>query len=364
MKTNDTLILLLLLISCSDKQSNDFETQITVDYKNLSEVRLSEYVEDVSVVKLETSGDCIIGNIAKIQLYEDRIYILDDLSNAVYIFDKNGAFTGCLNRRGAGPGEYVLLKDMCVSEKGILVLDFSTQSLLLYDFNFNLKEKTGYSSYSSNVIVTDTTFWTYNEPSPWTEDYQLEHIDKNGRIIKGYFPRGEYNGETMMNWMSSNVFQVNNDEFYFSPRYGNIIYKKKDDQWDGNINISFGNKTFPANRFIGDYNIYSDEFDYIIRDKFYISDKLVVLDFFLKNIRHFSFTDRETKITKSGKTVNDIIAGLERFAPMYFDDNYLIDSIEAEYVIESFPVVMEYDKSLSGLSVTDNPVLLFYKLKS
>jgi hypothetical protein len=356
MKKNYKLMILLLLISCSDKRQVDLETQITVDYNSLSDVKLSGYVEDVSVVKLETTDDCIIGNIAKIQLYGDRIYILDNLSNVIYVFDKSGTFISCLNRRGIGPGEYVLLKDMNVTEKGILALDFSTQSLLLYDFNFNMVRKTKYSSFSSEFIISDTTFWTYNEPSPRSDDYQLEHINKNDRKIKGYFPHKKYSESAIMNWTSSNVFQVNNGELYFSPRYGNTIYREKDGQWIEDMNISFGGKTFPSDLFIGDYNISSEEFNYIVSSNYYISNKLIILDFFINNSsRYFSFTDRKTGITESGQVLNDIIPGLDRFAPMHFTGNYLID---AAYVTEDFPVIMEYKKSLSKLSADDNPVLL------
>jgi hypothetical protein len=60
---------------------------------------------------------------------------------------------------------------------------------------------------------------------------------------------------------------------------------------------------------------------------------------------------------------NDIIPGYDRFFPRWSTNNCLIESVDAGYVVEDFPVLIKAG-SLTDLQPDDNPVLVLYTFKN
>jgi hypothetical protein len=349
---------LFITLSCNNGKKisdNVFE----IDYKNLEDITLSDYVNNVKVVRLETSADVLIGEIVKVQIFNHKIYVLDRISNALFIFTEEGKFVNLLGKIGQGPGEYATLFDFNVTNKGLYLLDFG-RSILQYDFDCNFIRQINTDPAAGAFVMNDEYFWIFREPSliPYK---QILMIDKTGNFIRTFFPKEADDGS--MNLASSNLFQKQESDIYFSPRYGNLIYKWDDkDEWKEFISLSFMNQTF-----YGDINKYYSEhleYPFVLRKDFFVLKNFFILNFHLANkCCNYYFHNTFTKTAKSGKVKNDLIRDYERFFPISQSDNSLIESIEAKWVLDYFQGLNELNESLKDLQEDDNPVLVIYEFK-
>ena len=124
---------LVLAVACTGKQGRgdspsaaDGSGVVTIDIDRAKEEKAllySSVLEKPDVIVLETKPECIIQNIFSAELYEDRIYILDDEAKALYVFHRDGTFLNRVGHRGRGHGEYRDLSDFSIDrEKGIIYL--------------------------------------------------------------------------------------------------------------------------------------------------------------------------------------------------------------------------------------------------
>jgi hypothetical protein len=351
----------ILFISCGNERANSPDNVLSIDYRLNSRIRLSEFVNEMTIVPLETSDSCLIGEITKIRLFDNKVYLLDMLSNSVFVYDISGKFVNGLNEAGQGPGEYIRITDLAVNEKGIYVLDISSHKINHYGFDFNFIDEIKIQTVGSSFMMNHTDFWIYNEPTLQANDYQLTQINEKGIAVAGFFPRKTIPARSYYS-ASSNVFQKNGGTLYFSPRYANEIYEMTNDNtWMPCFQLSFKDKTCSSELNISDEDIEGNE--YIFRRNFYLLDRFLAVDYMRNNRRYFSFYDRKTRQIISGKVENDLIPDYDRFFPRWSDNNCLIESVEAEYVQEDFTGLIKA-ASLSELHPDDNPVLVIYTFKN
>ena len=102
------LLLLLLqgIVSC--KPSHEDSTFPTIDLnKDYPTKRIDIHeIADVEYIPLETNEQSLIGN-TDFQAISDKYIIIGDMKYfQIIIFDRQGKFIRCINKRGQGPGEY------------------------------------------------------------------------------------------------------------------------------------------------------------------------------------------------------------------------------------------------------------------
>jgi hypothetical protein len=134
MKTNYFfLVTALCCMSCTQKTSkehagsnteipNDTSTYYTsrnsiipIDFDKPEEPSVFDYFKSVELIPLETSEDVLIGQLQKIIHYQDRYYTFDRQQQIIHVFDDEGKFVFEINRRGQGPGQYLLLDDIHIN---------------------------------------------------------------------------------------------------------------------------------------------------------------------------------------------------------------------------------------------------------
>jgi hypothetical protein len=363
MNNKFVLFLMVFILAVSCKRETDHlsgERVLFIDYSNKSKIKLSGFVSNFSIIRLETSNNSIVGEISKIQFFNDRIYILDMRSNAVFVFDVSGKFIYELNRIGQGPEEYIALTDIQVGENGIYVLDISSHRIIRYGFDFKFMEDIKFDFLGSSFVPDSTGFWLYSEANMRHDDYQLIRIDKKGTVTGKYFRRNT-RPDYSYTYASSNIFQKNSNRLYFSPRCDNVIYEEGMDVWNPAFRLSFNGKTWPGKMNISDEDIEND--DYIFRRNYFILNDYIVNDYIINSQRYFSFYSKRTGRIVSGSIENDIVsAGYDRFFPQFSEGNLLIESISPYYVFEYFPGLLEIE-ALKNIQPDDNPVLILYMLK-
>ena len=88
--------LLLLLTSCGREKRYTVESvahTIIVDETIINtKQKASDVFSEVTIVPLETTDDCLIGQIDKIVVVGDTVFLLDDQSKSILLFDRKGKF--------------------------------------------------------------------------------------------------------------------------------------------------------------------------------------------------------------------------------------------------------------------------------
>jgi hypothetical protein len=144
---------------------------------------ITEFVDSAYFVQL--SSDELIGNITKLQIFEDRIYVLDRFSaKKVFIFDRQGKLLKVIDDQGGGPKEYCQLGDMYINE--------DTRELIIADLrgkyvHYNLN---GEWLRSTSVISESYYDYPMGQDSAFNfmvYDYSLV-LSKGSEVLKKAFP--------------------------------------------------------------------------------------------------------------------------------------------------------------------------------
>jgi len=109
--------------------------------KNQREFNLSEIVNDVEYVKLETNDSCLLGDYCQAIVTPSHIICKQFRpSEDILIFDRKGKFLNHVGRSGQGPGEYVGISYLAVNPllPEIIIADNTLNRLSRFSFSGSL----------------------------------------------------------------------------------------------------------------------------------------------------------------------------------------------------------------------------------
>jgi hypothetical protein len=124
------------ILSCTEQNKSDgnaehiiyFDTKKSIEKYDMKDLTDGTF----GIIPLETTDDCLIANIDKIEIKDDRIYVMDELAQSVYIFDMNGKYLNKIHKRGQGPGEYTNLSYMTVTDSSVIIIDHYAEKQINY----------------------------------------------------------------------------------------------------------------------------------------------------------------------------------------------------------------------------------------
>ena len=123
--------LILVLVSCTDKNESGLPVYDLVGLSDPETVLLSSVCDDIEYVPLET-GNEILGNISGIR-YSAGSYAIQS-GSSISVFDNTGKLLYILDKQGRGPGEYAYASVFDINGTGeILVYDSAKDRLLFYN---------------------------------------------------------------------------------------------------------------------------------------------------------------------------------------------------------------------------------------
>ena len=363
MKILKICLVFFLLVGCqtnkTEKESGN-HIKLNINPKNKESILLSSFVDSIEFIHLNKAGNEIISNISKVQLFNNNIFILDREGNAIFVFKKDGSFVKKIQNTGRGPGEYLQLVDFDISSNGIFLLDYPN-NILHYDIDFEYIEKYNLRGlYTFSFKCYKDLFWTYNEEGSENELFHFSAINREGdtkdRFIKKDFLGKEYQ------WHIGSEFNIHDGNLYFSPLFDNRIYKTNGHEVEKAYTIDFGEYSFPNDQNIFKENIFSQSFNYAVKQNFWITNKYLILDFLYDSERKFMVLDKKNQSIQYGLVDNDLFPDY-RFLPSWNDRNTLIEVVDAFTINEFFPFLRNEVSCLESLSEDDNPVLILYHVK-
>ncbi|WP_080905453.1 6-bladed beta-propeller [Parabacteroides sp. Marseille-P3160] len=356
--TSCLFLFTVFLQSCTTSQKGQPDMLIKVS-RNDTTINASSFIKEIKVIKLETNSDLLISQIGKVQYIKGQLYLFDLPGNCLFIFNNDGSLYKKIKRIGGGPGEYVRLMDFYISKYKSFILDFAKQTIIQYDKDFNFIEQNKYSTFGSKFVFHNGNYWIYNEPSGRKNDYQYIVVDENGKTINQFLPRN-FTQHTY-NWAGVNSFYENNGVVYLSPRYNDTIYSINQNKLKTEYIIDFGKDKLPKGDNINSYDITQTDFDFLVKDNFYITNKYVIFDLNVKGNREYCIYDRNSKNAICSTINNDLIKDF-RFFPRWGNDNYLIEEVSSELVLNGFKSSFQKE-IIEDLKPDDNPIIIVYEIK-
>lgn len=133
------LIITLVLTACDQKLKNKSAliSNIRVDFSEASfeNFKRLNVVDTTLLIALaeDVENDLVLGQLDKIIILNDTIYIADTYLKRLLMYDMQGNILGKIGNLGGGPGEFASLSDFCVKKDGsIYIYDSASNKILVY----------------------------------------------------------------------------------------------------------------------------------------------------------------------------------------------------------------------------------------
>lgn len=130
----------LCLFACSEKQQKMagypvIDVEKSVVAKKYSVKRLSDYVQKIVYIPLETNDSSLVQYNDRIILENGRLFVNDNNNNCLSFDERDGRFLGTIGKKGQGPDEFVIIRGMDISRDGKRILISSTNRGIEYSID-------------------------------------------------------------------------------------------------------------------------------------------------------------------------------------------------------------------------------------
>lgn len=154
--------------------------------------KLSDFVEEVKMIPLEFSDDCILSEIGKVVLSDSCIFILEkENQKGIYVFDHTGTFLYRIGNRGQGSEEFVVLSDFSLDEEQQLIYlcDIARKRILVFSYKGDFIKDIHMNYYADKFEYQNGLFYLYRE-CPTIGDHLCSLVikDDKGKIVNKYYP--------------------------------------------------------------------------------------------------------------------------------------------------------------------------------
>lgn len=308
------IILFLFFIACTstknDQKGVEFGDIVSIPITDLETTygKLSDFAEDVKIVPLEFSDDCILGEIKKIVMSDSCIFVLENENQkGIYVFDHIGKYLYRIGNRGQGPEEFVDISDFSLNEEEQLIYlyDLARKKVLVFSYEGDFIKDIQMNYYADNFEYQNGLFYLYREsPSFGDPLCSLVIKDENGNTVNKFYPvikklprihecifRKLDNQILFVEHMRDSIFTIKGDKL--SPKYY-IDYKDKSMSKVDRESIKNGtrlslNVLLECKKMAGIEDIFE------INDKVFINNiniivpKFTIYDKKTKDVKTFSF---------------------------------------------------------------------------
>ena len=395
-----SFVLLISALRCTE--STKVKT-ISINPKEAEEIKLSEFIDTVKYIKLQTDSTCYSGRILDIIIRDKYIYLNDNSQNAIIIFNKKGKFVAKLNKHGKGPEEYSSIDGFVVdsNEEYIEILDNIKNKVFQYkNISFKLESKKDIKKISSNTIrkignyIYHSTHRIDNIVNDKTKEVNNADIIicKDDKIEKLLFPKKIVTNNSYYSVFSESFIINDKNKLFASLMFDNTFYEinkleakpilKVDFQGYGIDNDEIGlSSTEKQMKFITS----SANKGKAILPFLTLNNKDILSFSYCLNVgestnkdygypiefRHYLYLKSTNKVFHAKKIVNDIT----EFPKDIWIRNFNKSDIVCEpwhkdylvYVISPSIELSDEDeidiKGLGKVNINDNPIIMLLKLK-
>jgi len=135
--------IVLLMTSCKNNQKDIgtiYEFDIPEAINNPEQIKMSDFVSEISYVELETTQESLIGKVHTLIPAEDK-YLLSSRNKTIRVFSDNGEYVKDIGKIGKGPGEYNDVRSLFWDDnlKEVIIYNIGNANLQFYTIDGNFK---------------------------------------------------------------------------------------------------------------------------------------------------------------------------------------------------------------------------------
>ncbi len=150
--------IIFVLFSCTSDNGGEVASKVSViklplEKSNMN-LKMSDVVDSICYVSLETDTVCLVGQIDKLIPMDTAFIVVDkDIARSIYVFNREGRFIRKIGKSGPGPEEYLGIEDVCLDqEKGqIVILDLKSKHFLIYSLEGEFVKSIRFDFYAYDI---------------------------------------------------------------------------------------------------------------------------------------------------------------------------------------------------------------------
>jgi hypothetical protein len=325
----------------------------------------------------EAKENSYFGNVLKLRVYKDRIYVFDRLyAKALFIYTTEGKHVATVgDKKGHGPLEFICIENFEIDyvNNQLLTIDGFGCKFMIYDLDGNFVKRIDSNFPLSNAVLLPNGYILHAKPAfsyrtpPLKNNYQIILADDKNRIIKQAF---EYDDHKKMNIQIFDIISAQPDGgFNFAPKFRDTIYSVSSESIIPKYAIDFGNNRKIPKSKIDELGNLDDLFDLFDAGNTCFLGKHIESDNFL----HLALGSHENQIYVfyNKQTSNTISLMARAEITEYEYELYRILCSDSEgyfYGAFNFADIDELINLFPGIKKPDaaedmNPVLFRYKVK-
>lgn len=358
------LLFSIFLISCNGnlkKQPEDKLTLLKIEWDEVvDKLDYSFMVEDsVLIIPLETKDECLIGEVTKLIYQNDLIYIADNMSKSVFVFDLSGKLVSKIHAVGNGPGEYVNITCFTVHGTDMIIYDHYISRLFFYNASGEfIRDKDISDIWGEDLFCMGDKLYLPNSSHSKSGYNHLYTIDLSNSDEYGmYLPFIEPKDNA--GWGVESYHTKLKDEALIYHWPYDTLYTVRDKEAFPSYVIDFGDRLLPKQYVEMDgitAMTTANRDDYIKGiDAIKQSEKYLFLQFSDANNCYIAISEKETSDMLVGKIVTNKFLGNLLLQP---DGERF--TLQDEKIIQCYPASFWSD---AGRDYYANNELLFYSEK-
>lgn len=343
-----------------------------------SHLKVSSFSKSIKYIPLETNDSVLIGRIDRVIKREDKIFILDRLTESIFCFNTNGEFLYKLSRRGQGPEEYYAAVEFKITEDENIIIYSSGQGLYYYNKNKFIKK------INSSIIATDfytnkdTTYFyigrnqNSNFFKEFPKQFRLVNI-VNNKVKERLLPYEYQELFSKISLAPSNFFMFQdtlnlvdylNQETY-SIINNEVIGKYKFEFTSNKRTLNYNNRE--SDNLLISKDI--DDHDYTSLILFVESDNYIFINYGMDGYIIESYiTKKNLEVNNVGLFYFDDFNGISLGGTLKcIEDNQLIAIAEPENLLDLIENTDNVSDDINNLkrriNISNNPILIIMDLK-
>jgi len=377
------LIVLLASVSKSYCQAKTYHEQFNINIKkninNVKAINLSEIGTELSYIPLETSPECLIPEISKVEIVDSYIFV--NATKSLLLFDIDGKFIRQIGSEGRGPEEYLSVSDFCVDKEQDEIYIISAPKLLIFGFNGVLKESVKLSFRPSQIILKDKKnlmYHLYNVPGRYSMEDSWIITDKKGTILCRYKNSLERTSQPGLIIPRTPLYMYNNTAHFMEFGIDTLYYFQKDQKKPYAI-FNFGDLKMDTDPLLTPETLKKISkmlFEKISITSIYENTNYLFLKFFqgLTDSTRCAIYDKingDLIFIRDNKFINDLDGGIMFRPEQIINDNLLVDYIDAFDLLKIIKEMQSNTSTNKGKNVptklsnlnkqlteTSNPVIM------
>lgn len=332
----------------------------------------------IMIVPFENSDSCLIGEVTDLLLQNEKIFVIDNQTKTVFIFNLQGQFLSKICKIGRGSGEYLGITACTVIDSTIIIYDHISRKVNRYNMQGQFLGKISFDGWGASLFSIGNKLYFVNDWSSSEEGYyRLFSLNIPNNQLEKFIP---FTKSDSRGWGIDRSYAISGDTALIFYSSCDTIYSVTTKNVVPKYYVDFIKKKLPKEIATGDGRealITSMKGDYITGvNSLTSSDNFIFLQYRDKSSPYISIYDKKNKHVM---TCRNMILGQNGNINLYrfkIEQDMILSVTSASdfklryeytYSQAKYFSSLRFKQSIEHLNQTlkddSNPILFIYQIK-